>query len=37
MLAGAAVFAAGAFVAILLILGTPALNAVGLSWWYLAH
>jgi uncharacterized oligopeptide transporter (OPT) family protein len=37
LLAGASVFAAGAVVAIVLILVTPALNALGLNWWYLAH
>jgi uncharacterized oligopeptide transporter (OPT) family protein len=37
MLAGASIFAAGAVVAIILILATPLLDALGLNWWYLAQ
>jgi len=37
LLAGASVFAAGAIAAIVLIALTPALNAIGFDWWYLAN
>ncbi|MCP4381529.1 MAG: hypothetical protein GY798_08965 [Hyphomicrobiales bacterium] len=37
MLAGASIFAAGAVVSIVLILVTPALNGLGLTWWFLAN